>query len=518
MENTRYKILLIEDDKLDQMAFQRLIKEQQLPYDCTIAGSASEAKKIIDSACFDVVISDYSLGDGTAFDILGAVKDTPVILITGAGDEETAVKAWKAGAYDYLVKDLERKYLKAVPITIENAIKHQKTREQLHLLSGAIMSTDESIYITDMQGKIIFVNRAFCETYGYRTKDILGKDSKILWIGRPQIDQTRSVFQTRAAGGSWEVGFYHQRKDGSIFPVSLSRSIIKGPDGKEVAVVAIGRDITERILVEDKLRTESMKLEEQNRLKSELAVMVSEMLNRLLDKNDVHTAQKIINDYLDLSKIDVGKLELKPSRFNICSLVSEVIAALSPLAVERNIELTGALPDSEIVVEADQKRTMQILSNIINHTIRSVRAGGHICVQVTDNDEKIKVEVKDNDPLIEPGQIFKMFNYFAMVKEQLRQWQERKSPSSPSESPTEGQQFLSGLGLPVAKELVEMHGGQIWVESTDASFGNNFCFTLPKARVQPKAVETVTSVNEISPLGNERKAARENIVWNEDKT
>jgi len=76
------------------------------------------------------VIADCFLGDGTAFDILDLVKDTPIVVVTGTGNEEIAVKAWRAGAYDYLTKDLERSYLKTVPITVENAIRHKKAEDK----------------------------------------------------------------------------------------------------------------------------------------------------------------------------------------------------------------------------------------------------------------------------------------------------------------------------------------------------------------------------------------------------
>jgi PAS domain S-box-containing protein len=263
MENTRYKILLIEDNQLDQMAFKRCVDDNAIPYDCTIAGSVSEARDALDSDRFDIIIADHSLGDGTAFDILDSAKDTPIIVVTGAGDEETAVKVWKAGAYDYLIKDLDQNYLKAIPITVENAVSHKMVEKKLQLLSGAIMSTDDSVYITDMQGRIIFVNKAFCNTYGYEEQEIIGKNSAVLWIGKHQTENTRSVFHTRTVGSSWEVGFYHKRKDDSVFPVSLSRSTIKDSNGNEVAIVGVGRDISERILIEDDLRTENQNLKKR---------------------------------------------------------------------------------------------------------------------------------------------------------------------------------------------------------------------------------------------------------------
>lgn len=131
MEKKRIKVLLVEDDKVDQMAFIRLIKNENLFYDYTIAGSASEAKEILNSKIFNIVITDYNLGDGIAFDIFDFVTDAPIILVIGVGDEEVAVKAMKAGAYDYLIKDHQRNYLKVLPLTVANAIK-RKEMEDAH--------------------------------------------------------------------------------------------------------------------------------------------------------------------------------------------------------------------------------------------------------------------------------------------------------------------------------------------------------------------------------------------------
>ena len=332
MGNMRYKILLIEDNKLDQMAFKRLVEGENLPYDCTIAGSVSEARDILGSEVFDVVIADYLLRDGTAFDILDSTKNTPVILVTGAGDEEVAVRAWKAGAYDYLIKDYERNYLKTVPITIENAVKYKRMEARLRLLSQAVVSTDDSVYITDLEDKITFVNKAFCETYGYMEEEIIGKDCDILWGSSCANTETESAY--RAVDG-WEVGVFHRRKDGSKFPVSLTRSDVKDESGNEVALVIIARDISERMRIENELRTTNQGLERQNRLKSELSTATYEGLKtplailkdiisdaeagalgeispklqgnlELADKN-IDKVTRIISDFYDMSKTDSSK-------------------------------------------------------------------------------------------------------------------------------------------------------------------------------------------------------------------
>ena len=465
MENTRYKILYVEDSELDQVAFKRFVENNAIPYDYVIAGSISEARSILGSDRFDMVISDHSLKDGTAFDTLDLVKDTPVIVITGAGDEETAIKLWKAGAYDYLIKDLEQNYLKAVPITVENAVRHKMTEEKLQLLSGAIMSTNDSVYITDMQSKIIFVNKAFCKTYRYKTEEIVGKDSNVLWIGKDQTKNTRSVFQTRTVGSTWEVGFYHKRKDDSIFPVSLSRSNIKDSNGHDVAIVAVARDISEQILIEDEFKTANLKLEKRNQLKNEVAIMVTETLQKLLADENIDKAKRIVCDYLDISKIDAGKMELKHEQFGFSSIVSQAVEALSPLAAEKNIELKSFMPDSEPVANADLHRIAQVLTNLLSRAIKFSSADSHISVHVKDADKELAVEIEDAGPPVERNEIHKIANRTDWIKEQFHA----------------GREDLA-LGLPIAKKLVEMHGGRLWAETSNGK-ENKLCFTVPKPDV-----------------------------------
>ena len=131
----RIKVILIEDDIVDRLAFKRFVEAEKLPYDCIEAGSVSDARKTLEAESFDIVISDYLLGDGTAFDILDLKLDSPVIITTGAGNEEVAVRAMKSGAHDYLIKDTERNYLKVLPVTVERAIRQKRTEERIKILS-----------------------------------------------------------------------------------------------------------------------------------------------------------------------------------------------------------------------------------------------------------------------------------------------------------------------------------------------------------------------------------------------
>jgi len=478
METTRYKVLLIEDNQIEQRMFQRFVETNSIPYDCVIAGSVSEAKRVLGPEKFDIVISDHDLGDGTAFDILELAKNMPIIVVTGAGDEETAVKAWKAGAYDYLIKDVDQNYLKAIPITVENAINHKQMEKKLQLLSGAVMSTEDSVYITDMKGMIIFVNKAFCKTYGYIEEEIVGKNSGILWIQKNQGENTRSVFQTRSFGSSWEVGFYHRRKDDSIFPVSLSRSTIKDSNRNDVAIVGVARDISERILVEDELRTTSLKFKKRNQLHNDVAVLVAETIQKLLADGNIDRAAMIIHDYLDISKINADKIDLQRSQFKFSTLVSQVAEALAPYASEKNIEIRNNGPNSELLVNADYDRMVQVLSNLLHRAIKLSHANNHVDIHIRDSESELVVEIQDSGPTLGPNQIHTLINNSDWIREQFRT----------------GREDIA-LGIRIAKELVEIHGGRIWTEHPKKGIGNITCFALPTSGVRQKVSITMDSAN-----------------------
>lgn len=479
MENMRYKILLIEDDQLDQMAFKRFVESNDIPYDCTVSGSVSQAKQTLNTEQFDIIITDHSLGDGTAFDILESAKNTPVIVVTGAGDEETAVRAWKAGAYDYLVKDINQNYLKAIPITVENAVRHNMVEKKLELLSGAVMSTDDSIYITDMQGKIVYVNKAFCKTYGYKEEEIVGQNGNLLWIGRHQSQNTRSVFQTKTSGSGWEVGFYHRRKDNSVFPVSLSRSNIKDAKGRDVAIVGVARDITERIIIEDELRTESVNLKKKMQLQYDMTTLVTDTLQRLLDDGNTETAKRVVSDYSDISKIDADKVKLDKQMFNFTSLISQAVEAFMPLTNEKNINLKNDVPDGELIINADYDRMAQVLINLLSRAIKLSPENAQISLRIKDADDELRVEIQDEGQLLERNEIHRIINRPDLIKERFNA----------------GREDLI-LGLRIAKEFIEMHGGQIWAENSEDK-QNIFCFTVPKSGVIQESDMQMSSADAI---------------------
>ena len=222
-----YKILLIEDSKIDQLIFKRLVKEENLPYDYTIASSVREAKQILSQQEFDIILTDHQLPDGTGLEILNLKINIPIIMITGGGSENIAIQALQLGAYNYLIKDPEQNHLKILPYTVENSLQRKKAEIRAALLSEALINIRESVYIINPQDdKIIFVNHAFTETYGYQSDEIIGQPSKQLWAEIPSNKHQKSP--QCSIGLSKETSQYnHKRKDQTEFTVSLSCSQVE---------------------------------------------------------------------------------------------------------------------------------------------------------------------------------------------------------------------------------------------------------------------------------------------------
>ncbi len=252
-------VLLVENDQLDQRAFTRLVTREQLPYEYVIAGSVAAGVALLHQRHFDIVLIDYNLGDGTGLDVLKSVpSETAAIFITGTGSEEIAVQAMRAGANDYLIKDVERTYLKLLPITIDRAIRDNSAEKRLQTLSQAIISSRDSIFMTDLDGTITFVNQAFCDTYHYDDRAIIGCPCAVLYTPGHNLLQWEEVSDYECV---------HLRQGGERFPVLMSRSTVRDNQGTAFARVVVAHDITEQKRTQDILR------ESEERYRSVVAAM-----------------------------------------------------------------------------------------------------------------------------------------------------------------------------------------------------------------------------------------------------
>jgi signal transduction histidine kinase len=228
----------------------------------------------------------------------------------------------------------------------------------------------------------------------------------------------------------------------------------------------VARDITERILIEDELRTESAELKKKSQLQNDIATLAAETLQRLLEEGNIETAKRLVSDYLDVTKIDGEKVELDKHEFDLASLISQAVDAFQPLAAEKNVNLENLTPNKKFLIDADYDRMAQVLINLLSRAIKFSPANGRVSVRVKDRDNELVVEIQDESQFRERNEIQRIINRPDLIKEQF----------------SAGREDLI-LGLRIAKDFIEMHGGNIWAESSDDK-QNIFRFSVPKSGVR----------------------------------
>lgn len=184
-------------------------------------------------------------------------------------------------------------------------------------------------------------------------------------------------------------------------------------------------------------------------------------------KSNAQHLAGLINDLLDLSKIEEGKIELKATRVSLGGEIHEVVETLRPVAAEKQMIVDVEIPAPSLLVWADRDKVTQVLMNLLGNAIKFTPAQGRVKVSVIREEaDWVKVVVGDNGPGIPPEEKERIFDKFYQIAE--------VGGAKPKGT---------GLGLAISKVLVELHGGKIWVES-EPSRGSNFCFTLPLSAPQ----------------------------------
>jgi signal transduction histidine kinase len=169
---------------------------------------------------------------------------------------------------------------------------------------------------------------------------------------------------------------------------------------------------------------------------------------------------RLINELLDLSRIEAGKEEIRATRFRLDTLIRETLETLMPLAAERGVALAAPEPPA-LTIRADRDKISRVLVNLLHNGIQYTPAGGRVEVAVSGDAEWVQVEVQDSGVGIPPGEIERVFDKFHQVKRS--RGRERRG---------------SGLGLPISRQLVELHGGRLTAESVPGR-GSTFRVLLP---------------------------------------
>lgn len=374
---------------------------------------------------------------------------------------------------------------------LDNVQLYEEVKEGKVYIENLVENAGDSIVSTDLEDRILTWNSGAEAIFGYRKEEMAGRSLAVLLpAGHPrELEEIRNKVQQTGVIRNLEAR--RKRKDGAVIDVALAVSPIHDTAGRVTGFLHLAKDITEKKRYEQRLKElDTMKSEFVSSVSHELRTPLTAIkgsVDNMLDgltgslndkqsryliriKSNADRLSRLINDLLDLSTIEAGKIALKPADVPLAALARDIAETLKPVAAEKLITLEVSPADGGATAWADRDKVTQVFMNLIGNALKFTPSQGKVTVAIGRNgDHWIKVSVADSGPGIPFNEAQKIFDKF---------YQGAKV----------GQHKIrgTGLGLSISKSLVEMHGGKIWVES-EVGRGSTFSFTLPAQRPLPVA-------------------------------
>jgi PAS domain S-box-containing protein len=414
------------------------------------------------------------------------------------------------------IYDAHGKYLHSRS-TLFDITERKRAEEAARKLSQAIEYSPATVVITNRDGVIEYVNPTFCEVTGYTLEEAIGQNPRILKSGVHAPEYYQAMWSVLTAGQHWHGEFCNKKKNGELYWEYASISPIKNEYGETTHYVGVKEDVTERKKAEEALRESrdelsiaNAALEKAAHLKDEfLASMSHELRTPLtgilglsealqlktygeLNERQLKTIGTIqesgrhllelINDILDLSKIEAGKLELQFSPCSIADICQASLQLIKGMAHQKRQNINYTPLTEPILVRADARRLKQILVNLLSNAVKFTPEGGELGleIQAKESERVVKLTVWDKGIGMKPETMPKLFKPFTQLDSSLSR-----------------EYSGTGLGLSLVKRLTEMHNGGIEVEST---FGEGSRFTISL----PWSPQNTTPI----PYGYNRSAAK----------
>lgn len=520
MINDKKNILLVDDDLIDRLAFERYAKKTAFPYGYMLAGSIREALQILETHEFDALVLDYMLGDGTAFDLISKAGRAAIIVVTGLGDEKVAVAAMKAGAADYLVKDTQGGYLTTLPLTIDRAIRNKENERELALyrenleylvaertmeLAAEVFQHQQAakalrdsqrnwertfnaindiIIIVDSDRIIIRANRAAASILNLATRDLVGKTYHDFFQNNKNDPAECPVEKclNEEQGCAVELQYGKER----IHLVSCSPVFTQ--KGNIDAIVLVGKDITEQKQLETQL-IQAQKMEAIGVLAGGISHDFNNILTGILGYSQLALRQSEPDSFIynALGNINTAGLRAR-------DLVKQILAfsrkssetkqlLLVQLIIKECLTLIRATIPSTVtirhdidpdcgVIMASPVQLHQVLMNLCANASHAMEeTGGELFISLrqailTKQQEKrlnlpagpyLLLAVRDTGAGIDPEILSRIFEPFFTTK---------------------GLGKGTGMGLSVVHGIIKECGGNITVESKKGA-GSLFQIFLP---------------------------------------
>jgi PAS domain S-box-containing protein len=378
-----------------------------------------------------------------------------------------------------------------------------------------VQQASDSIFIAAPDGRYTEVNDAGCRMIGYAREEILAMRMQDLLL--PDDLQARPIQYERLRSGDPVLSERRLRcKDGAIVLAEINACLL--PDGN---FLGIARDIGARKAAEEALRAKEV-AEQSNRAKSDFVSRMSHELRTPLNailgysellqidpqlplrdeqreqvqriRNAGQHVLKLIEDLLDVSRIEAGVVKLALEDFDLRDVLQEVLAELEPAASSGGIQLSLQLPwQTGLFVHADRTRLRQVVANLVSNAVKYNRAGGNVTVRAAASGERLRLSVIDSGPGMTQEQLQRLFQPFDRLGRE--------------DSKVEG----TGIGLVIARSLVDLMGGQLSVHS-EPGRGSEFVVDLPGAR---RAVAR-PDIARVAPIASARTDVRGRVLYIED--
>jgi PAS domain S-box-containing protein len=400
-------------------------------------------------------------------------------------------------------------------------------------------STEYSIIAKDLDGRILTWNHGAYRLYGYTREEVLERGLRSTALHTPEDTESGAVealYRDVRQYGTVERRMQRVRKNGDRFTASLSVSLRRDADGNPIGYLVISKDITEQQRLEqqvtrsnEEIKEQYSRLEQANRLKSEFLANMSHELRTPLNAiigfaeimhdgrvgelapehqefmGDILTSARhllqLINDVLDLAKIEAGRMEFHPEPVHLGKLIAEVCDVVRSMSSRKRLRIATRVDDALDDVVLDSGKLKQVLYNYLSNAIKFTNDGGYIEVSATAEDPaRFRLAVADTGIGIAPDQLDLLFMEFKQLDSTLTK------------------RFQgTGLGLALTRRIVEAQHGRVGVDSTPGK-GSCFYAVLPRradvrssagAGEAPYAVRAPAGANCILVVEDDRQDA----VW-----
>ncbi|HEX4629371.1 MAG TPA: PAS domain S-box protein [Chthoniobacterales bacterium] len=357
------------------------------------------------------------------------------------------------------------------------------------LYEAIVQSSDDAIVSKNLQSIVMSWNKGAERIFGYSAEEMIGQ-SIVKLLPPDRLDEENHILSRLHKGERLDhFETRRQRKDGRIIDVSLTISPIRDSSGIIVGAAKIARDITPQKEAEAALRrADHFKNEFLTTLSHELRTPLNAILGwvqvlketpedcvsaiPVIERN-VNVQAQLIEDLLDLSRIEAGKLSLDIMPIDLGAIVTSGMETVRPAATAKGIRLTSAFASVSGTVMGDKDRMQQIVWNLLTNAIKFTPRGGRVHVVIHRVNSHVEICVTDTGEGIAP-------DFLGLVFDRFRQ----------GDGGTTRRHGGLGVGLSIVKHLTELHGGNVRVTSEGRGLGATFCVTLPlqTVRHQPDSV------------------------------